>query len=130
MIEVDLYQCLRSEASVHYTLVCDFQQHCPDRTDEDFCYIPPCPADHFACSTGQCLPISVQCNGVVDCPAMEDEICNDQFTISLPSPPVKIDMDGGGGYTLQVCVCLYMCVCMCVSVTVYFHEYVCVCVYL
>ena len=33
----------------------------------------PCPDTHFLCPGSHCLPVSLRCNGVRDCPFHEDE---------------------------------------------------------
>ena len=40
--------------------------------------VPICPPNAFACSSGQCLPLSLRCNGVPDCPDASDEACGCQ----------------------------------------------------
>ena len=48
------FSCSSSEMRVPYTVVCDFRPDCLDRSDEDFCYFPPCSGDTiFDCGNGQ-----------------------------------------------------------------------------
>jgi hypothetical protein len=48
-VSVKMFAC-SNDNRVHYTLVCDFQYDCPDRSDESFCIHPRC--DGFACTNG------------------------------------------------------------------------------
>ncbi|KAL8569986.1 hypothetical protein ACOMHN_056418 [Nucella lapillus] len=56
-----------------YTLVCDFIQDCPDRSDESFCRHPVC-VNTFTCtSSGQCLSYGNLCDRIDHCHDQSDE---------------------------------------------------------
>nr|KAG5712206.1 hypothetical protein BaRGS_014556 [Batillaria attramentaria] len=38
-----------------------------------------CPMTHFLCPQGYCLPVYLRCNGVYDCPGLEDERDCDKY---------------------------------------------------
>ena len=40
--EVWMFACVQSGVTISYTLVCDFEQHCYDGSDEYFCVFDPC----------------------------------------------------------------------------------------
>jgi hypothetical protein len=70
---VEMFVCATGMNSLHYTLVCDFANDCPDGSDESFCARTPCRKDKYACNDGACVPKSMQCDGYVQCLDGSDE---------------------------------------------------------
>ena len=99
-----MYACSIQPAAVPYTLVCDFINDCPDKSDESFCNHTRCNA--FACKDGPCVSIEKYCNEQSNC-------LNDSDEDDCPSKPLilenqvlnqswLINLDGKGYFTYRV----------------------------
>ena len=71
---IPMFHCLSSSSFVHYSLVCDFINHCVEGEDENFCYRDNCPLTSFSCPDGPCIPIGNVNDGIAQCLDMADEI--------------------------------------------------------
>ena len=79
---VPTFTCSDGVTKMSYSLVCDFRDHCKDRSDETFCHHPPCV--DFLFSNGQCVSHSKQCDMISDCLDHSDELrCRVFFWISV-----------------------------------------------
>ncbi|KAL8562025.1 hypothetical protein ACOMHN_031796 [Nucella lapillus] len=88
------FACRKGRQHVPYSLLCDHYFDCEDRSDEDFCAFPHCPAGHFSCAgTQQCFPLILRCDGILHCSDDSDEaMCmNSQDNVnSIVLPPAVI----------------------------------------
>lgn len=94
----DEFRCQNGQC-IHIDLVCDRRPHCVEAEDEIRCNYttptqrpvlttraPNCSSTEFRCSEDICIPFSLRCNNVTDCPNGEDERnCLTTTTSMLPN---------------------------------------------
>ncbi|CAD5126802.1 DgyrCDS14840 [Dimorphilus gyrociliatus] len=70
---------------ISYTLVCDFNHDCPDKTDESFCNRGNKCQDltERICHNGQCVSTARVCDNERNCFDHSDEICNEDEAIDI-----------------------------------------------
>jgi hypothetical protein len=71
-VSVKMFAFERGFQTVHYSLVCDFKEDCPDSSDEAFCQHAPC--KQFTCDSGQCVSFTAVCDLLMDCLDNSDEV--------------------------------------------------------
>jgi hypothetical protein len=100
---VEMFAC-DNDDRVHYTLLCDHRNDCPDKSDESFCIHPHCAG--FQCRSGQCVPRSQRCDEFVNCldssdedkrPSTEFDYVDLQFQTDSPD---LVNLDGKGAFTV------------------------------
>ena len=102
--KASMFTCEDGTQTLHYSLVCDHVEQCPDDSDEAFCVHKPCSADMFSCNNHQCFGKAVQCNGRLDCFDKSDESCSiglAKKSRKLPPPPAIIDLSGNGTFHVK-----------------------------
>ena len=78
------FTCNDGFSKLSYTLLCDFRQDCPDKSDEIFCRHPRC--DAFKCTSGQCVAYYKRCDMTHDCIDKSDERkCQGHVHKTIPS---------------------------------------------
>ncbi|KAL8587128.1 hypothetical protein ACOMHN_026096 [Nucella lapillus] len=102
-----MFSCEDRESKVHYTLLCDFSQDCPAKSDESFCEHPSCTG--FLCSNGQCMLPSQRCNQYSDCLDDSDEVGCPNVSSYLAwfkdggrKEWIYVNLDGTGYFIQQV----------------------------
>ena len=100
----ETFPCSGSGKAVHYSLVCDFRNDCPDGSDETFCVRQQADCDEFRCTNGQCVPWSQRCDTARNCWDGSDEQCSqtylkDQGKTYRISAPAIVHFDGLGNFT-------------------------------
>ncbi|KAJ8026617.1 Low-density lipoprotein receptor-related protein 2 [Holothuria leucospilota] len=79
----------RDGKCIQASFLCDFKDHCLDRSDETSCELFNCSDLTFKCPKSYCIPQHYRCDGKADCPESEDELgcgtysINDEITIIL-----------------------------------------------
>ena len=106
-IEFQMFECESETDYVHYTLVCDHKQSCPDNSDEFFCVFDPCPFTMFHCSSGECIPLDQYLDDHHDCYDLSDEITHHLIledktkTLENARPPSRVTFTVDGVYNVE-----------------------------
>ncbi|XP_033639058.1 G-protein coupled receptor GRL101-like, partial [Asterias rubens] len=67
------FRCEDGDVCVDRIGVCDVIMDCPDRSDEENCPLPTCPANERCANETTCLLRKFHCDGIIDCTEAEDE---------------------------------------------------------
>ncbi|KAL8579971.1 hypothetical protein ACOMHN_056859 [Nucella lapillus] len=102
LLEKTMFSCKDGKRHVQYSLVCDFHNHCQDKSDDNFCVLDKCTSRHFSYkATKRCILRKLLCDGKKQCSdGSDEESCWTSTESHTVASPAVIDFTGTGGVTV------------------------------